>query len=67
MQHRGFEYTIVQSIERGHWRWSVNVAGIIVLGTETTKAAATEEAIRAIDRAMAPRKIRLLPFDETDS
>jgi hypothetical protein len=38
----------------------------VVLGNATTKAAAIEEAIRAIDRALAPRKLKLVPRSDSD-
>jgi hypothetical protein len=37
MQHRGFEYTIVQGIERDHRKRSANVAGILMLGNAVSK------------------------------
>jgi hypothetical protein len=27
MEHQGIEYTVVQGIERGVWKWSVSVEG----------------------------------------
>ena len=31
VEYRGFEYTVVQGIERGVWKWSASVEGVIVM------------------------------------
>ena len=50
MRYRGVEYTVVQGIERGVWKWSVYVEGMIVTGNEQTRPAAVTAAEKAIDR-----------------
>ena len=40
MRYRDIEYSVVQGIKRGVWKWSVSVAGTVILGRETSKAAA---------------------------
>jgi hypothetical protein len=60
MRHRGVEYTVVQGIERGVWKWSVYVEGTIVAGNEQTRPAAVIAAEEAIDRAIIA-KLRTLP------
>jgi len=55
MRYRGVEYTVVQGIERGVWKWSVYVEGMIVTGNEQTRPAAVTAAEKAIDRALVGR------------
>jgi hypothetical protein len=52
MRYRGVEYTVVQGIERGVWKWSASVEGVIVMGNEQTRSAAVTAAEKAIDRAL---------------
>jgi hypothetical protein len=52
MQYQGADYTVVQAIERGDWKWSVSVAGIVLTGHEETRPAAIAAAEKAIDRAL---------------
>lgn len=33
------KYRVVQGIKRGVWKWSVSIAGIVISGRETSKAA----------------------------
>jgi hypothetical protein len=40
MQYRGIEYTVVQGIERGVWKWSASVAGVVIMGQEAIKSEA---------------------------
>jgi hypothetical protein len=60
MEHRGLEYTLVQGIERGVWKWSASVAGVLVTGQEPSKSAALAAAENAIDRALVQKKVRLV-------
>jgi hypothetical protein len=53
MEYRDVEYTVVQGIERGVWKWSVSVEGMIVAGQEQTRAEAIAAVEKAIDRALA--------------
>jgi hypothetical protein len=52
MRYRGVEYTVVQGIERGVWKWSASVEGVIVMGNEQTRSGAVTAAEKAIDRAL---------------
>jgi hypothetical protein len=61
MKYRNIEYTVVQSIERAVWKWSASVAGVVITGQAAIKSEAVVEAERAIDRALAPKKVRLVP------
>jgi hypothetical protein len=60
MEYRGFEYTVVQGIERGVWKWSAAVGCVIVAGNEQTRLAAVTAAEKAIDRAIVT-KLRTVP------
>jgi hypothetical protein len=48
-EYRGVEYAVVQGIERGVWKWSASVEGMIVAGNEQTRPAAVIAAEKAID------------------
>jgi hypothetical protein len=62
MKYRDVDYTVVQGIGRHIWKWSVAFdASRPTTGQAATKAEAVSEAERAIDRALAPRKLRLVP------
>ena len=62
MEYRGFEYTVVQGIERGVWKWSASVEGVIVMGNEQTRSAAVIAAEKAIDRALVIKKGAVPPL-----
>jgi hypothetical protein len=66
MKYRDIEYTVVQGLGRQLWKWSVSVAGVVIRGQAATKSEAVAEAERAIDRALAPKKLRLVPPGERD-
>ena len=61
MKYRDVEYTVVQGIERGLWKWSASAAGVVITGQAAIKSEAVAGAERAIDRALAPKKVRLVP------
>ena len=64
MRYRDIEYTVVQGIERGVWKWSAAVAGMVLTGQEETRSAAVAAAEKAIDRALAIKKVqRMLRSD----
>src|ERR1700680_4360399 len=56
MRYRDIEYTVVQGIERGVFKWSASVAGVVITCQEPSKSAAVAEAEKAVDRALAPKK-----------
>jgi hypothetical protein len=66
MRYRDIEYTVVQGIERGVFKWSASVAGVVITGQEPSKSAAVVQAEKAIDRALAPKKVRLDPPGRPD-
>jgi hypothetical protein len=63
MNYRGVEYTVVQGIGRQIWKWGLAVEGKVLTGQAATKAEAVIEAERAIDRALAPKKLKLIRPD----
>ena len=64
MKYRDVEYTVVQGIGRQIWKWSVSLdTGVFATGQAAIKSEAVAEAERAIDRALAPKKLRLVRPD----
>ena len=62
MEYRGLEYSVVQGIERGSWKWSVQLRdGTIKSGSARSNNAAVDDAERAINRALAPKRRRPFP------
>ena len=62
MDHRGIEYTLVQGIERDTWRWTVSLGNnISKSGQAIGKPEAVAQATRAINRALAQKRERLVP------
>jgi hypothetical protein len=64
MKYRDIEYSVVQGIERGVWKWKASVAGVVITGQEATKSGAVIAAEKAIDRALAWKKVRLVPPED---
>ena len=60
MKYRDVEFTVVQGFGRQLWKWGVALEGKALTGQAVTKAEAVAEAERAIDRALAPRKLKLV-------
>ncbi len=48
------------------WKWSLSVADVVIRGQAATKSEAVAEAERAIDRALAPKKLRLVRREDRD-
>jgi hypothetical protein len=44
------------------WKWSASVANVVITGQSHSKSDAVVEAEKAIDRALAPKKVRLVPL-----
>jgi len=62
MEYRGKQYTVVQGIQRSTWKWTVQLdEGTIKSGTAETRAAAMNNAVCLIDKALAPKKIKPNP------
>jgi hypothetical protein len=60
------EYTVLQGIERGVWKRSASVAGVVITGQAAIKSKAVDAAEKAIDRALAAKRVRLVPPDDND-
>jgi hypothetical protein len=66
MEYRGTEYAVVEGIGRYLWKWSAFVGGAIVTGQAHSKQAAIVAAEKAIDRALAVQKVRLVRPERSD-
>jgi hypothetical protein len=66
MKYRDIEYTVLQGIERGVWKWSASVGGVVITGQAAIKSKAVAAAEKAIDRALAAKRVRLVPPDDND-
>ena len=67
MEYRGVEYTIVQGIERGTWKWTVSLGkNISKSGQAIGKPEAVAQATRVISKALAPKRGRLMPPGRPD-
>jgi hypothetical protein len=63
LKYRDIDYTIVQGLGMRLWKWAVTISGLTLRGQAGSKSEAIAEAERAIDRALAPKKLRLVPPD----
>jgi hypothetical protein len=61
MEHRGVEYRIIQGIQRGPWKWSVETGTGTKSGISDSKDAAMAAAKRAIDNVLDPKKRKPIP------
>ena len=61
MEYRGVEYRIMQGIQRGLWKWSVETETGTKSGTSQSKDAAMNAAKHVIDIALDPKKQKLHP------
>ncbi len=62
MEYHGIEYSVVQGIGRNLWKWSALVANVVMTGQSHSKSEAVAAAEKAIDRALDPKKVRLVPL-----
>jgi hypothetical protein len=63
MEYRDVEYTIVQGIERGTWKWTVSLGkDISKSGQAIGKPEVAAQATRVISKALAPKTVRLVPL-----
>jgi hypothetical protein len=60
LKYRDVEYSVIQGLGRQLWKWGFVLEAKPVTGQAATKAEAVAEAERAIDRALAPKKLRLV-------
>jgi hypothetical protein len=63
LKHRDIQFTIVQGLGRQLWKWSVTIEGVALKGQAASKSEAIAEAERAIDGALLPRRLKLVPPD----
>jgi hypothetical protein len=62
MKYRDVEYSIIQGVERGKWMWSLSLdTNAKTSGQASNKPLAVIAAKRAINRALDPKKQRLVP------
>jgi hypothetical protein len=67
MEYRGIEYAIVEGVgTRRMWKWSAFVGGEVTTGQAHSKQTAMVSAEKAIDRALAIEKIRLVPPERSE-
>jgi hypothetical protein len=66
VEYRGIEYAVVEGIGRHMRKWSAFVGGAIVTGQAHSKQAAIVAAEKAIDRALAFQKVRLVRPERSD-
>lgn len=60
MEYRGKRFTIVQGIGAEAWKWAVYLdEKIVKSGEAKTPASAQTNAIWAIDKALAPKRMKL--------
>jgi hypothetical protein len=61
MKYRGIEYAVIQDVDLGTWRWTVNpIDGTAESGLRETREGALTAVILTIDRWIARRKWRVL-------
>jgi hypothetical protein len=65
-EYRQIEYTLAQGVGGHLWKWSAFIAGQVIEGQAHTKAAAVAAAEKAIERALAVKKVRLVPPQRSD-
>ena len=62
MEYRGKTYTVIQDIGLNTWKWTVQLdERTVKAGDAGTRESAMTSAIWAIDKALAPRKVKLKP------
>jgi hypothetical protein len=66
IEYRQIEYALVQGVGGHLWKWSASIADGVVEGQAHTKGAAVAAAEKAIDRALAVKKVRLVPPQRSD-
>jgi len=62
MEYRGVQYTVVQGIERGVWKWLVSLGEpkIIRVGQARTKRDAVVAVEYAIDKVLAQKQLPIV-------
>jgi hypothetical protein len=62
MEYRGKSYTIVQGIGPNSWKWKVRLdEKTVKSGDATSRDAARANVVWVVDKALAPKKVKLKP------
>jgi hypothetical protein len=62
MEYRGKQYSIVHGVKPGTWKWTVRLdENTVRSGVDKTRLAAMASVGHLIDRALAPKKVKLIP------
>ena len=61
MEYRGIEYTLVQGVKPGVWKWTTSAANLLIMGKAPSRPAAVAAVERAINKALTPTKVCLIP------
>jgi hypothetical protein len=61
MEYRGKQYSVVQALGHHSWKWSVVLDGHTKSGKAMSRGTAVKLAEREIDRALTPKRKRLVP------
>jgi hypothetical protein len=56
MEYRGKQYTVLQGLEPGSWKWSVQLDGRTRSGRAHDRQTGIKIAEKEIDRALAPKR-----------
>ena len=60
MEYRGKRYSLVQGVGSHAWKWTIHLdENTVKSGEAKSRAIAVTEIVLQIDRALAPRKVRL--------
>jgi hypothetical protein len=61
MEYRGKQYSVLQALQGGMWKWTIDLNGHTRSGSSPSRAAGINAAERAVDRLLAPKKRRPVP------
>ena len=61
MEYRGKRYSLVQVLGQHTWKWSVDLDGSVKSGKALSRETAIQLVEHVIDRAMTPKRKRLVP------
>jgi hypothetical protein len=62
MEYRGKNFTIVQGIGPDSWKWTVRLdEKTVKSGEATSRSTAKTWVVCLIDKALAPKKVKLVP------
>jgi hypothetical protein len=65
MEYRGKSYTIVQGIGPHSWKWTVQLdEKTVSSGEAPSREAAKNNVVWLVDKALAPKKVKLKPPGE---